>query len=335
MRDEYATCYAKLHLPPPLPVDGEPDTELSTGTQEGLPVYAPAPASPENRPEACRCALCVQPFLAGAALMVCYYCGAAAHVRCLAGRMLAGNGGAGGGGDESEVIPSEGPCWVPACARRLLWSRLVRGVQGYRPRSGSGRPEDEEPEDAPVADGSGDATVDDGGPLVWRVDDSSDDDGDDDDDQDEGGGGGADNHSGCDSELAARGDGGGWSGGSAARDYGETQEDEEEEEGESEDDDFWKLSGCPQGSRAGGGTGQTRRVSASRGGSVRESRSSPSPAAGRMQAEKSRNSGQNSVVLVDSTSDRHSSSSDSEGGGGENQQSPPRLPLAERLRLRR
>eukprot|EP00903_Cladosiphon_okamuranus_P015939 g14723.t1 len=325
LREEYAACYAKLRLPLPLPADGDPDTEVSTGAQGSLPVYAPPPASPENRAEACTCALCVQRFLAGAALMVCYHCGAAAHVRCLADRML----GEAGAGDESEVIPFEGPCWAPACARRLLWSRLVKGVQEYRPRSS--RPSgDEVAEVTPVEGGSGDVTVE-GGPLVWRVDDSSDDD--DDDDDGEGGSGG--DESGCDSEHAGREYGGGWSCDSASRDNGDTQEEEEEQDGESADD-FWKLSGCcSHGNRARGRTAQTKRVPASRGGSGRECKLPQSPGVGRTQEAKSRKGVQDSVVLVDSTSDRRDSENiGSEGGDGETQPSPLRLPLAERLRLR-
>eukprot|EP00752_Nemacystus_decipiens_P012678 g11231.t1 len=227
LRQEYAACYAKLHLPLPLPVDGDPDTELSTGPQDGLPIYAPPPPSQENLLKArSRCALCVQPFLAGAALMACYHCGAAAHVRCLADRML---GEAEVEGDESEVIPSEGRCWAPACARRLLWSRLVKGVQAYRPRSRS-LEGDENPEGRAVEGGSGDVSVD-GGPLVWRVDDGSDDDDDEDDDE----GGGAGDESGCDSEHARReADDGCWSSSSAPRANEETGEDD----GDSEDDEF-------------------------------------------------------------------------------------------------
>lgn len=277
LRQEYATCYTKLHLPLPLPVDGDPDTELSTGPQDGLPIYASPPASQERRPEtSSRCALCVQPFFVGVTLMACYHCGAAAHVRCLAGRMLGE-----AGGDESEVIPSEGLCWAPACARRLLWSRLVKGVQAYRPRASASTLEGEDPEDTPVDVGSGGLVVD-GGPLVWRVDDSSDDDEDDDEDGDGDDGGGAGDESGCDSEQAARGDWGDWSGVSASR-AGETAEEEGEDEGDSEDDEFWKLSGRSQGSRA-GGAGRKRQIAASRGESGRECRPcrppSPSPAVG-------------------------------------------------------
>lgn len=314
LRQEHATCYAKLHLPLPLPDGGDPDTELSTGAQEGLPVYASPSASQERAPpEAHRCDLCAKPFLVPAALMVCYHCDAAAHVRCLADRMLVE-----AGGDGSEVIPSEGRCWAPACARRLLWSRLVKGVRAYRPRS-SGL-EDQVPEDTPVESecGSGDVTVDEG-PLVWRVDDSSDDeDGEHDD-------------SGCDSEHVVREDGGGWSGGSVSRNDRESGEEEEE------DDEFWKLSGCSQG-RRGGGIGQSRRIPKARGESGRECKPSPLPF-GRTQAATSRKcgKGQDSVEVGDTSDRRDSDSSDCEGGDHrrEAQESPPRLPLAERLRLRR
>lgn len=280
---------------------------------------ASPPASQDTRPEACRCALCVEPFLAGTTLMVCYHCGAAVHVRCLADRML---GEAGGDASESEVIPSEGLCWAPACARRLLWSRLVKGVQAYRPRSAAcSSLEDEVSEDRTTVEGgrSGDMTVDGGGPLVWRVDDSSD------DEDDEGGG------------DALREDGGGWSG-SASRDNEETEE-EEEEEGESDDDEFWKLSGYSQGGRAGGVVQQTGRISPCMGESERGSGPSRLPAVGRTQGEKSRKG--EHVPVVDSSDRPDSDDGDSDGDSdgvdqeGGTQQSPPRLPLADRLRLRR
>lgn len=242
--------------------------------------------------------------------MVCYHCGAAVHVRCLADRML----GEAGGGDETEVIPSEGFCWAPACARRLLWSRLVKGVQVYRPRSTSSSSslEDEDYRSGGMTFG--------GGPLVWRVDDSSDDEG------DEGGG----DDSGGDSEHAARGDGG-WSGGSASRDNEETEEDEE-----SEDDGFWKLGGGYSQGRQAGGTGQTKHAPSRKGGSG-QCRPSPLPAGGRAQAAKSERGEHASFVLVDTSDQNDSDSSSSVGGnlGRETQQSPSSLPLAERLRLRR
>ena len=316
----------------PLPVDGDPDTELSTGPQDGLPIYASPPASQERLPEACsRCGLCARPFVVGMTLMACYHCRAAAHVRCLAGRMLFE-----AGGDESGVIPCEGLCWAPACARRLLWSRLVKNVQAYRPRSSTSGLEDEGPEDAPMGVGSGGVAVGDG-PLVWRVDDSSDDDDHDDGDDEDAERGGAGDDSGCDSEQAVLEDGGGWSGGSASRANGKTEEEEEEDEGDSEDDEFWELGGCSQGRRA-GGTEQTRRIAASRGESQRENRPSSSPpAVGRTQRPKPRKCEQDAVVVVDA-SDRNSSDkgSDCEGGdqGSTTPQSPPTLPLAERLRLR-
>ncbi|CAM9091745.1 unnamed protein product [Ectocarpus sp. 4 AP-2014] len=65
LREEYAASYRNLNLPQPLPVKGDPDTELSTGAQGGLPVYKSPPGSQEERLEAqrlCRCALCVEAF---------------------------------------------------------------------------------------------------------------------------------------------------------------------------------------------------------------------------------------------------------------------------------
>ncbi|CAM9123640.1 unnamed protein product, partial [Laminaria digitata] len=129
LREEYAKSYGSLSLPAPLPPAGAPDTELSAGEQGGLPMYASSlPVSQEmERLKAMRvpgtgttCKVCTEPFGIGEAVMSCHHCGTPAHVRCLAERMLRD------AGDESEVIPSEGVCLVPACGRRLLWSRLVK-----------------------------------------------------------------------------------------------------------------------------------------------------------------------------------------------------------------
>lgn len=350
MREEYATSYAKLDLPLPLPVGGDPDTELSTGPQEGLPIYASTPSAQEERMGAAlrdrrgECALCAENFLAGENLMLCYHCaGAPVHVRCLADRMLRE-----AGADESEVIPSEGKCWAPACARRLLWSRLVKGVQAYRPTaSPSGAPEDEA---RGGGGGGGGASIGDG-PLVWRVDDSS---GDEEEEEDEEEGGDGDDSGDCDSEQSAAredGGGGGWSSGAASRnlvsnaDRGGEKEVEEEDDDDDDDDGFWDLGdGRSQVKRTGGlgGSGQARRGPPCVGGSarVRGRKTSASLAVGREGVEKPPSCDGQHVSLVESASERYDSDSNSSRGGGgdpdrDAERSPPRLPLAERLRLRR
>lgn len=328
LREEYATSYAKLDLPLPLPANGDADTDLSTGPQEGLPIYTSPPGSQEERFSALRlpggkCPICSDPFGAGATLMLCYHCNAAVHVRCLAARMLREAGEHG-----CEVIPSEGVCWVPACRRRLLWSRLVKGVQVYRPKVSSSSELEQTLGDGPVDGG----TEIDRGPLVWRVDDSSDDD-DDDGDSDE-------DCSECGSDLAAREEGvAGWSSGAASRDLVSDIE-EGEEEDEDDDDSFWKLDGggpgCSQ-TRAGGPgkTRATRPISSCGEMSGRDCRTSSLLAVGR--AEVGKTLGRGYASFVDTTNDR-CDSEDSCGGGDqerETENSPLMLPLLERLRQRR
>ncbi|CAM9380375.1 unnamed protein product [Ectocarpus fasciculatus] len=306
LREEYATSYAKLDLPQPLPVKGDPDTELSTGARGGLPVYKPPPGSQEECLEAqrpSRCVLCVESFCAGAMLMSCYHCGAAVHVRCLADRMLRE-----AGDDVREVIPSEGSCWAPACSQRLLWSRLVKDAQAYRPRVS--------PSTGGVDDNVNAAGGDGGGPPVWRVDDDSSDDEEDDDDE------GRDGGDGHDSDGA-----GGWSSDAGSTDF--ISQPYPGEEDEEDDSDDWRLSPAhSQGKRAGkdsDGNGQPKRCPGS--GEMPGGVKSPALANGNEQH----------VSFVDTTSNRY----DSEGSEGRDQmtknaeQSPPNLPLAERLRLRR
>eukprot|EP00904_Undaria_pinnatifida_P007902 jgi/Undpi1/4241/HiC_scaffold_16.g07607.m1 len=181
LREEYAKSYDGLSLPPPLPPAGALDTERTTGEQGGLRMYASPLSDSQGMkwleatgvPGACTmCKVCTEPFGAGEAVMSCHHCGTPAHVRCLAKRMLRD------AGDESEVIPSEGVCLAPACGRRLLWSRLVKGVHTYRRALNAGDNVGGE------ADGSGahcGAVDHAGSPLVWRVDDSGDDEDEDDD----------------------------------------------------------------------------------------------------------------------------------------------------------
>lgn len=184
-------------------------------------------------------------------------------MRCLARRMLRE-----AGEDDCEVIPSEGVCWVPTCARRLLWSWLVKGVQVYHPRVSSSS------EDGRVAV--------DRGPPVWRVHDSSDDD---DDDVDGEG-------SECGSDLAAWEDEAGWSSGVASASRDLLSENEEEGGEEDDDDSFWKLSGgrsgCSQAGRTGGSSGArgTRPISSCGGKLGRDCRTSSLRDTGRMVMDK-------------------------------------------------
>lgn len=109
--------------------------------------------------------------------MRCHSCEVmTAHVRCLAKRFLLE------GGEPSEVIPYEGRCPRSACAQRLLWATLVREAITYRPLSSTelnptepaGRQsnlDDEWENGGDVGDQGCDSS-----PRVWRADDSSDDD---------------------------------------------------------------------------------------------------------------------------------------------------------------
>lgn len=324
LRQEYARSYDGLELPLPLPPAGAPYTELTTGGQEGLPVYTSRCGPQEDPPEALRtpgaeCALCSEPFETGATVMSCYHCQGVAHVRCLADRMLRGAVGV----DRSEVIPSEGSCPMPACARGLLWSRLVRSVQPYRPKVGATFEEISWGGGA----GSGDSDRADG-PLVWRVEDSSGDDGDD-DDSSEG-----------ESERTALGDEG--SSSDTSRDIVTQLADDDDDN----DDSFWRLSG--------GSAHLARRTAAvgetSRGGgqsaSYEETLGEDRGASGSKrrlatcgrQGKAACRSGEDDVVIA------VTSEGDDDDGGGcgdcrgredNSSPSPPKLPLAERLRLRR
>lgn len=319
MREEYAKSYGKLDLPPPLPPAGAPYTELTTGGPEGLPVYASRPDCEETRLQALKvadtkCTLCMRPFNVGATVMCCHHCGVPMHVRCLADRWL------GEDGDELELIPSQGFCVNPSCARQLLWSRLVRDVNTYRPSVCS---------DGQVADNddSNEIVGVDPGLVVWRVDDSSDD-GDDDDD-------GSDDES----EHAAQRDG---------INNSDAFSDTLSQGAEEDDETFWRLySGSPGWSQEPvvqgnvHGCGDEKQSSTCRGSSTRnEAALSPtSPrvlAVSRTQLSKPR--GEDDVVVVGSTGDRNSSArggEDREAYEGSPPASPSSLPLAERLRVRR
>lgn len=345
MREEYATSYAKLRLPLPLPPDGDADTDLSTGAQAGLPIYSSPPAgSQEEQLEASlklqgggKCPLCVEPFHDGATLMLCYHCGAAVHVRCLARKMLTRE--AGNGCDEPcEVIPFEGTCWEPACARRLLWSRLVKRVQVYR-RSGGAQSESSGPERGFLDDDDGvgeeEEEIVGGDPPVWRVDDSSSDDDDDNGVEEEEGGNDRS------SDYGSDGAGEGWSSGAASRDLvsqtdPEEGEDKEEDYDDDDDDDFWRLSnGTNRHSEARqtgghlGASGQNARLPprAERSGNAGciHSRSSPALAGAPAAC----------VSLVDAGEAHDGDCSKGGEQDGEEMNSRANLPLAARLRLRR
>ena len=319
LREEYAKSYDRLSLPSPLPPAGAPDTELSAGEQGGLPMYASSLCASQEmerldamRASGTTCKVCMEPFGIGEAVMSCHHCGTPAHVRCLAERMLRD------AGDESEVIPSEGVCLVPACGRRLLWSQLVKNVHTYRRAVCVG--------DGGEVDGS-DAhygAVDHArGPLVWRVDDSSGDEDEDDDDcgdvgddYDDGGSDGESDHS--------------------ARDIASQPTKEED------DDIFLRLSSmspdCTQWSAVdslGGGEG----VGLSK---CRQLSSAQEPFASNRPQASASGSGDDDVSVITSTKCRRDYSSS--GGGSElgweglrncSPPSPPTLSLVERLRLRR
>lgn len=325
LREKYAKSYGSLSLPAPLPPAGDPDTELSAGEQGGLPMYTSSlPVSQEmERLKAMRvpgtgttCKVCTEPFGIGEAVMSCHHCGTPAHVRCLAERMLRD------AGDESEVIPSEGVCLVPACGRRLLWSRLVKGVYTYRRAACAGDREEAEGSDAHCS------AVDHArGPLVWRVDDSSGDE--DEDDDDCGDAAGADDYD-DDDDVGSDGESD-----HSARDLASqpTMEDD--------DDIFWRLSSksqdCTQWSEVDsvGGDGGVETSRCGQLSSTQELRASDRP-----QANVS-GSGDD-VSVIGSTRCRRDYSS-SGGGSGLGLEklsncsppSPPTLSLVERLRLRR
>lgn len=282
-------------------------------------MYASLPGSQEDRFEALRvigakCALCIEPFDFGTTVMCCYHCGAPAHVRCLASRMLRE------AGDESEVIPFEGSCSVPSCARHLLWPRLVKDAQTYRPKVCA---------DEQVVEGAAVALA--LGPLVWRVDDSSDDDSSDDEDS-KSGDGDEDSNSDID-EVGSDGEsehavGGGVSCSSGA--FSETALTQAAEE--EEDDDFWRLNGesprLTQGivEKDEGGCGKMGRKKQGSGSDV-DSDMSSSP---RSPLTINLTQLENSFDLTTSCI-----SGGMEAGNQDSPSSPPTVSLAERLRLRR
>lgn len=323
LREEYAKSYDGLSLPSPLPTAGAPDTELSAGEQEGLPMYASSLSASQEieRLEAKRvpgtgtaCKVCMQPFGIGEAVMSCHHCGIPAHVRCLAERMLRD------AGDGSEVIPSEGVCLVPACGRRLLWSRLVKDVHTYRRGVCTG--DDGEADGSNADCGAVDHAH---SPLVWRVDDSS---GDEDEDE-ELCGDVSDND--YDNDTCSDGE----------RDHSARYVAPQPTQEESDDDLFWRLSRksphCSQRSTVdilGGGEGvglsKSRQIS-----SAQEPSASDRP-----QANVSGRGDDMSAMA--STSYRRDYSSS--GGGSDlgweglsncSLPSPPTQSLVERLRLRR
>ncbi|CAM9429620.1 unnamed protein product, partial [Hapterophycus canaliculatus] len=174
-----------------------------------------------------------------------------------------------------------------------------------------------------------------GDPPVWRVDDSSSDDGDDDDVEEEQEGGDGD-------DQGSDGSKEGWRSGAASRDLvSQTEPDEEEGKEEDEDDDddddddFWRLSnGSNRRSQARHAgvdsvdSGQRRRMPpcAERSGKGGCSGASPALTGDPMAC----------VSLVDAISETHDSDCWSVGDEQDASQkiSSPKVPLAERLRLR-
>lgn len=323
LREEYAKSYDGLSLPSPLPPAGAPDTELSAGEQEGLPMYASSLSASQEieRREAKRvpgtgttCKVCMQPFGIGEAVMSCHRCGLPAHVRCLAERMLRD------AGDGSEVIPSEGLCLVPACGMRLLWSRLVKDAHTYRRGVCTG--DDGEADENDAHCGAVDHVR---SPLVWRVDDSS---GDEDEDHDhcrEVSDDDYDHDTGSDGE----------------RDHSARYVASQPTQEESDDDLFWRLSRksphCSQRStldNVGGGEG----VGLSK---IRQLSSAQEPFAGDRPRANASGSGDDMRVMASTRCRRNHGSSDGgsdlgwEGLSNCSLPSPPALSLVERLRLRR
>lgn len=320
LREEYAKSYERLDLPSPLPPAGAPHAELTIGRQEGLPVYVSldGPEGETLGVLGAKCALCNEPFDFGAPVMSCDHCQLPSHVRCMADRIL------GQVGDEkSEVIPMQGFCPMPACTRHLLWSRLVKGVQTFGSREGSWN------EKGNAADGGSGGGG--GSRVVWRVSDSSDEEDDSDAEQVEGGAGedggfSSDAFSDAPSQAA-----------------GEEQQDKEQDEGNDwrlcEENDS-PLSGSPEWCR---GTVQddcgpaVQQKSMGPGTAVGDSSGNPSYVLSRSldvggtQLEHPLEI--DGVVLVGSAG----VDSDSDGLPHKTHASPspPRLSLAERIRLRR
>lgn len=317
LREEYAAWYRHLDLPLPLPPAGVPDTDVSVGGQEGLPVYAShTTASEETFLTLCTdCVVCLLPFDTGDRVMQCHACGVMkSHVRCLAARFIHE------AGDAAEIIPHDGYCPKAACATRLLWSQLVRDVQRYCPASGAdnhpceaGR--GEHPSDDMESGGEGNACgrhVHGSGDRrgVWLVDDSSDDD---------------DSEGGSDDE-----------GYNNCSDASVDLLSDAPMESCAEDND-WQLDGnhgCSQGivhhavsssGMAGPATACRKEMSIVTGNAATEVRSSLLMTRTGTQVDRC---GDNDICLS-------GSSGDGEMQNGLSPPSPPRLPLAERLRLRR
>lgn len=321
LREEYAKSYDRLDLPPPLPPAGAAYTKLTVGEQAGLPVYA---SLSESEGEALgvlgtNCALCDEHFDFGAAVMSCVDCQLSSHVRCMAGRMLRQVGD-----ENSEIIPLQGSCPMPACARRLLWSQLVKDVQTYRSRSGAVN------EDMRIGGEKGDAADDGSGgrggsPVVWRVNDSSDEEDDSDTEQAEGGAG--------------------EDGGFSSDAFSDAPSQAAEEEEEQDEDNDWRfheesdsrLSGSPgwyPGTVQDACGSSVQQINKCRGSAVGDnSRSFSSRSFDVYGTQLERPLEIDDVVLVASGS----VGSDSDGlahQAHDASPSPPRLSFAERLRLR-
>lgn len=138
LRQEYAASYRRIRLPPPLPADGDPDTEITVGAHDALPAYSSDPPGAPGAPIlplgalARKCVVCSVLFDEEQRVLQCHACGVMGHVTCLAEHFVRASG------DSAELIPRYGCCPQEDCGERLRWSKLVRGVMNYRRHRGTG-----------------------------------------------------------------------------------------------------------------------------------------------------------------------------------------------------
>lgn len=116
-----------MKLPQPLPSQDDPDTEISVGAQDQLPVYC---LPPRGCAEGCavqdECLVCKETLTSDLTLVWCHACHTPAHVRCMAHAFLSE------AREPAEILPREGSCPNGSCGQRLLWSRLVRDARDLR-----------------------------------------------------------------------------------------------------------------------------------------------------------------------------------------------------------